>query len=110
MSLQIYKKLFPRTVKEQLRITRNKNVQLKTYNNNNIIRHMKKYSIIINKIFVYMTLRSNFLSNRINFILRHKLLPCLQERPLQLYWKMFIHTTDGIAMENFILYNIMCVI
>ena len=57
-----------------------------------------------------MTLRSNFLGNRINFILRYKLLPVLQQRLLQVYWKMFIHTTDGIVVEDFILYNIMCVI
>ena len=57
-----------------------------------------------------MTQRSNFLSNRINFIHRHKLSPCLQQRLLQVYGKMFIHTTDGIVVENFILYNIMCMI
>ena len=59
---------------------------------------------------LYLTLTSNFPSNRINFIHRHKLLPCLQKRPLQVYGTIFIYTTDGIVVENFILYNIMCVI
>ena len=53
-----------------------------------------------NRLFpLYMTLRSNFPNNRINFILWHKLLPCLQQRLLQVYGKMFIHTTDGIVVE-----------
>ena len=59
---------------------------------------------------IYMTLWSNFLNNRINFILKHKLLPCHQQRLLQVYWKMFTYTTDGIVVENFVLYNILCVI
>ena len=37
-------------------------------------------------------------------------LPCLQQRLLQVYGEMFIHTTDGMVVENFILYNIMCII
>ena len=27
-----------------------------------------------------------------------------------MYWKMFTYTTDGIVVENILLYNIMCVI
>ena len=27
-----------------------------------------------------------------------------------MYWKMFAYTTDGIVVENFIHYNILCVI
>ena len=57
-----------------------------------------------------MTLRSSFLHNRINFILKHKLLPCHQQRLLQVNWKMFTYTTDGSVVENFLLYNIMCFI
>ena len=53
-----------------------------------------------------LTLRSNFLSNRINFIHGHKLLPCLQQRLLQVYRKMFIPITDDNVDENFILYDI----
>ena len=52
-------------------------------------------------------IRSNFLNDRINFILKHKLSSCHQWL-LQVYWKMFTYTTDGIFVENFILYNIMC--
>ena len=59
---------------------------------------------------INMTLRFNFLHNRINFILKHKLLPCNRQRLLQVYWKMFTYTTDGIVVENFLLYNTMCVI
>ena len=41
MPLHIYKKLFPRITSEQLEATKNKSVQLKTYNkNNNSIRYM----------------------------------------------------------------------
>ena len=47
---------------------------------------------------------------RINFILKHKLLPCHQQWLLQVYWKIFTYTTDGIVVENCLLYNIMCVI
>ena len=53
-----------------------------------------------------VTLRSNFLTNRINFIHGHKLLPCFQQRLLRVYRKMFIPTTDGNVVENFILYDI----
>ena len=53
-----------------------------------------------------VTLRSNFLINRINFIHGHKLLPCLQQRLLQVYRKMFIPTTDDNVVESFILYDI----
>ena len=51
---------------------------------------------------IYMTQWSNFLTNRINFILEHKLLPFLQHRLLQVYGKMFTLITDGIVMEIFI--------
>ena len=36
MPLQVYKKLFPRKTKEQLMATRNKNIQLKTFNRTRI--------------------------------------------------------------------------
>ena len=57
---------------------------------------------------LYMTVWSNFLNNRINFIHWHRLLPCLQQRLLQVYGKMFIHTKVGIVMENLIVYNMFC--
>ena len=38
--------------------------------------------------------------------LKHKLLPCLQQRLPQVYGKMYIHITGGVVMENFILHNI----
>ena len=48
---------------------------------------------------------SNFSSTELIFILKHKLLPCLQQRFLQVHGKMFTFTTDGIVVENIILYN-----
>ena len=53
-----------------------------------------------------MTQWSNFLTNRIIFVLKHKLSPCLQQRLPQVYGKMYIHITGGGVMENFILCNI----
>ena len=57
-----------------------------------------------------MTLWSNFLQNRLNFVLEHKISPCHQQRFLQVYWKMFASTTDGIVVENFILCNILYIL
>ena len=59
---------------------------------------------------IYITLWSNLLNNRINFSLKHKLSPCHQQKLLQVYWKMFTYTKNGIAVENFVLYYILCVI
>ena len=53
-----------------------------------------------------MTKWSNFLTNRIIFVLKHKLSPCLQQRLPQVYGKIYIHITGGVVMENFILYTI----
>ena len=58
--------------------------------------------ILILFVAIYMTLWSNFLKNRINFVLEHMLSPCHQQRLLQVYWKMFTYRTDGIVAENFI--------
>ena len=44
---------------------------------------------------IYMTLWSNFLKNRINFVLKHKLLPYHQQRLLQV--KMFTYTTISLC-------------
>ena len=55
---------------------------------------------------IYTTQLSNFLTNRIIFVLKHKLLPCLQQRLPQVYGKMYIHITGGVVMGNFILYII----
>ena len=55
---------------------------------------------------IYMTQWSNFPTNGIIFVLKHKLSPCLQQRFPQVYEKMYIHITGGVVMENFILYNI----
>ena len=60
-------------------------------------------------IFIYDT-RSNFLINRINLFFGTNLSPCLLQRLFQVYGKMFIHATDCIVVENFILYNIMYII
>ena len=52
-----------------------------------------------------MTQWSTFSQYRINFSLWHKLSPCIQQRLLQVYGKMFTLITDGIVVENFILYD-----
>ena len=51
-----------------------------------------------------------FSKNRINFLLEHKLFPCHQQRLLQVYWKTFTCTTDGIVVEKFILCNILYIL
>ena len=51
-----------------------------------------------------------FVVASINLYINKMLSPFHQQRLLQVYWKIFTYTTDGIVVENCLLYNIMCVI